>query len=62
MPFKVMERVLRNVRETHVGWRQMLPTSGLSSPIRSLMAVDFPAPLAPITATREAMHTDKQIS
>mmetsp|Transcript_4975 Transcript_4975/g.12469 ORF Transcript_4975/g.12469 Transcript_4975/m.12469 type:complete len:226 (-) Transcript_4975:2191-2868(-) len=43
-------------------WRKMVPVSFFSSPISSLMAVDLPAPFGPITAIREAMHTDRQMS
>mmetsp|Transcript_39412 Transcript_39412/g.91021 ORF Transcript_39412/g.91021 Transcript_39412/m.91021 type:complete len:230 (+) Transcript_39412:1026-1715(+) len=38
---------------------QMVPSVGFCSPTNTLIAVDFPAPLAPITATRLTCETVK---
>ena len=49
----VVERVLRDVRVTHVRVTPDGTWSGSASPVRSLMKVDLPAPFGPRHATRE---------
>ena len=57
----MVEGVLRDVREAHVRVADdgavPSPSFGSSSPMSILIMVDLPAPLTPMTATREAIET-----
>merc|ERR1719316_2292526 len=44
------------------GWRTTVPEVACSSPVRSLIAVDLPAPFAPITATRLTRDASRWMS
>ena len=48
----VVEGVLRDVGDAHVGVVPDGPEGGSSSPVSTLIMVDLPAPLGPSTATR----------